>query len=153
VVYEGLTGKDARALPDEAVVAGRKLSLPASRVRLLQQAAHETVKRFGVNKPTSTPRWDTLVSLAPEQRGYIAGLAYIQEMRNSRCLFNPKSRPRECTDVMKRIIFTPSTDPTPLPPTPLLLFIQRAQLALLYPEGTEDALDSHPAAPDLRDAA
>ena len=71
-----------------------------------------------------------LVSLALEQLGYIAGLSY-----------------------MKPMIFSPSTDPTPPPPTPLLLFIQRAQLALLYPEGTESAEDPPPAAPDLRDAA
>jgi hypothetical protein len=29
-------------------------------------------------------------------------------------------------------LFTPSTDPTPPPPTALLLFIQQAQLALVY---------------------
>lgn len=46
VVYEGITGKDARSLPAEATVAGRKLSAPESRVRLLQKAAHETVTRF-----------------------------------------------------------------------------------------------------------
>ena len=46
VVYEGITGHDARLLPDEAVVAGARLSLPPSTVQLLQQAAHETVLRF-----------------------------------------------------------------------------------------------------------
>jgi hypothetical protein len=35
---------------------------------------------------------------------------------------------------MKRSLFTPSTDPTPAPPTALLLFIQRAQLELVYQE-------------------
>jgi hypothetical protein len=46
VVYEGITGHDARSLPAEATVAGRKLSVPPSRVRLLQRAAHEAVVRF-----------------------------------------------------------------------------------------------------------
>jgi hypothetical protein len=45
VVYEGITGKDARSLPGEAIVAGHKLSVPESRIRLLQKAAHETVAR------------------------------------------------------------------------------------------------------------
>ncbi len=47
VVFEGITGHDARSLPAKAVVGGRTLSLPASRVRLLQRAAHEAVVRFG----------------------------------------------------------------------------------------------------------
>jgi hypothetical protein len=34
---------------------------------------------------------------------------------------------------MARLLFTPSTDPTaPAPPDRLLLFIQQAQLALVY---------------------
>jgi hypothetical protein len=34
---------------------------------------------------------------------------------------------------MPRLLLTPSTNPTaPLPPDPLLLFIQQAQLALVY---------------------
>jgi hypothetical protein len=49
--------------------------------------------------------------------------------------------------VSKRMLFTPSTDPTPPPPTALLLFIQRAQLELVYQERpeaevTEAAADS-----------
>ena len=51
VVYEEITGKDARALPGEAVVGGRKLNVPEGRIRLLQQAAHETVARFGGPRP------------------------------------------------------------------------------------------------------
>jgi hypothetical protein len=46
VVYEGITGHDARSLPVEAIVAGRKLGVPPSRVRLLQGAAHEALARF-----------------------------------------------------------------------------------------------------------
>ena len=46
VVYEGITGKDSRALPDQAIVAGRDQSLAGSRVQLLQDAAHGTVIRF-----------------------------------------------------------------------------------------------------------
>lgn len=37
----------------------------------------------------------------------------------------------------KPTLFTPSTDPTPPPPTALLLFIQRAQLELVYQEPAE----------------
>jgi hypothetical protein len=52
--------------------------------------------------------------------------------------------------VPKRTLFTPSTDPTQPPPTALLLFIQRAQLELVYqepakPKGAEAAVD--PTAP------
>jgi hypothetical protein len=43
VVYEKLTGNDARSLPGDAFVAGRKLAVPESKVRLLQAAVHETV--------------------------------------------------------------------------------------------------------------
>ena len=46
VVYEGITGNDSRALPDQAIVGGRHLSLAESRVRMLQDAAHQTVIRF-----------------------------------------------------------------------------------------------------------
>ncbi len=46
VVYEGITGNDSRALPDQAIVAGRPLNVAESRVRLLQEAAHQTVVRF-----------------------------------------------------------------------------------------------------------
>lgn len=49
---------------------------------------------------------------------------------------------------MKRTVFTPSTDPTPPPPpTALLLFIQRAQLALVYPERVEAEVAVDPATP------
>jgi len=47
VVYEGITGKDVRTLPAEASVSGRTLSIPESRVRVLQAAAHEAVAHFG----------------------------------------------------------------------------------------------------------
>jgi hypothetical protein len=47
VVYEGITGNDSRELPDQAIVGGRSLSVVGSQVRLLQDAAHETVMRFG----------------------------------------------------------------------------------------------------------
>jgi hypothetical protein len=46
VVYEEITGNDSRALADQAMVAGRDLSVAGSRVRLLQEAAHETIVRF-----------------------------------------------------------------------------------------------------------
>lgn len=47
VILEGLTGKDVRSLPGKAIVSGRSLSVPESKVRLLQAAAHEAVARFG----------------------------------------------------------------------------------------------------------
>ena len=46
VVYEGLTGHDARTLPPRVIVAGKRLQIPTATVRLLQQVAHETVARF-----------------------------------------------------------------------------------------------------------
>jgi hypothetical protein len=53
----------------------------------------------------------------------------------------------------KRTRFTPSTDPTPPPPTALLLFIQQAQLALVYPERLEPEVVTDPPASTLSDAA
>lgn len=47
VVYEGITGNDSRALPDQAMVGGRDISVAENRVQLLQEAAHQTVIRFG----------------------------------------------------------------------------------------------------------
>ena len=35
---------------------------------------------------------------------------------------------------IKRTVFTPSTDPTPTPPSPLLLFIKQAQQTLVDQE-------------------
>jgi hypothetical protein len=35
---------------------------------------------------------------------------------------------------MPRVLYTPSTSPTVPPPDRLLLFIQQAQLALVYPK-------------------
>ena len=48
---------------------------------------------------------------------------------------------------MKRTRFTPSTDPTPPPPSPLLLFIQQAQQALVDQEPVEAPVVIDPAAP------
>jgi hypothetical protein len=42
VIYERLTGHDARLLPGRAVVNGVALDTPEATVRLLQRAAHET---------------------------------------------------------------------------------------------------------------
>jgi hypothetical protein len=46
VIYERVTGKDARLLPGTAVVGGVNMTLPQERVRFLQRIAHETVARF-----------------------------------------------------------------------------------------------------------
>jgi hypothetical protein len=42
VIYERITGHDARLLPGTAVVEGRTLNAPEATIRLLQRAAHET---------------------------------------------------------------------------------------------------------------
>lgn len=42
VIYERITGHDARLLPGVAVVEGRTLNTPEATIRLLQRAAHET---------------------------------------------------------------------------------------------------------------
>jgi hypothetical protein len=46
VIYEQLTGKDARLLPGQAVVAGVTLALPEETVRFLQRKAHETSEKY-----------------------------------------------------------------------------------------------------------
>lgn len=46
VMYEKITGHDARALPDVAIVNGTTLSAPVATVQLIQQAAHETIARY-----------------------------------------------------------------------------------------------------------
>ena len=46
VIYERITGHDARLLPGVAVVEGRTLSTPEATIRLLQRAAHETNALF-----------------------------------------------------------------------------------------------------------
>lgn len=46
VIYERLTGRDARQLPGLAVVDGRTLPASEETVRLLQRAAHETNALF-----------------------------------------------------------------------------------------------------------
>ena len=42
VIYERLTGHDARDLPGSATVQGIQLNVPEATIRLLQRAAHET---------------------------------------------------------------------------------------------------------------
>ena len=46
VIYEKVTGHDARLLPAIAEVAGVRLSTSEARVRFLQAVAHETVGKF-----------------------------------------------------------------------------------------------------------
>jgi hypothetical protein len=41
VIYERITGRDARDLPDIALWEGGELNVPAATVRLLQESAHE----------------------------------------------------------------------------------------------------------------
>jgi hypothetical protein len=47
---------------------------------------------------------------------------------------------------MARILYTPSTTPVSPPPSPLLLFIQQAQMALVAAEGRVKAAEQPPAA-------
>jgi hypothetical protein len=46
VIYEKVTGHDARLLPGVARVGGATLSVPETTVRFLQRVAHETVARY-----------------------------------------------------------------------------------------------------------
>ena len=46
VIYEGLTGHDARSLPQQAIVAGQRLNVPGAAIVLLQRVAHEAVARY-----------------------------------------------------------------------------------------------------------
>jgi hypothetical protein len=46
IVYEGITGLDARLLPHRAVVAAHPLVIPDATTVLLQRVAHETVDRL-----------------------------------------------------------------------------------------------------------
>lgn len=46
VMYEQLTGRDARELPSQVVVGGRTISVPDEAVRLLQRAAHATNEKY-----------------------------------------------------------------------------------------------------------
>jgi hypothetical protein len=46
VIYERLTGHDARRLPVNPLVEGRPLGAPEATVRLLQRAAHETNTQY-----------------------------------------------------------------------------------------------------------
>jgi hypothetical protein len=46
VIYERITGHDARLLPGQAVVQGIPVNAPESTIRLLQRAAHETNQHF-----------------------------------------------------------------------------------------------------------
>ncbi|MDQ3243208.1 MAG: hypothetical protein M3Q09_05745 [Gemmatimonadota bacterium] len=46
VLYERITGKDARSLPARAIAGGRTLNVEETTVRLLQRIAHETSEQF-----------------------------------------------------------------------------------------------------------
>jgi len=48
VHFELIYNRPATSLPEVAIVNGRKLKTPAATVALLQQAAHETVKTWGI---------------------------------------------------------------------------------------------------------
>ncbi|MCI0707357.1 MAG: hypothetical protein L0Y80_07745 [Ignavibacteriae bacterium] len=49
VIYEQISGADARELPGQATVAGNTLGTPELTVRLLQNAAHTTNERYAGN--------------------------------------------------------------------------------------------------------
>ncbi|HVF38453.1 MAG TPA: hypothetical protein VM939_01045, partial [Gemmatimonadaceae bacterium] len=46
VIYEKITGKDARNLPAQAIAGGRSLVVDEATVRLLQTTAHETNMKY-----------------------------------------------------------------------------------------------------------
>lgn len=46
VMYEKITGHDARSLPARVIVGGAELNVAEARIRLLQNAAHETNLQF-----------------------------------------------------------------------------------------------------------
>jgi hypothetical protein len=46
VIYEGITGHDARLLPARAIVAGHEIAIAPATVRTLQQVAHATVLEY-----------------------------------------------------------------------------------------------------------
>lgn len=46
VLYERITGKDARSLPARAIAGGRTLDTEETTIRLLQLIAHETSEQF-----------------------------------------------------------------------------------------------------------
>ncbi len=87
---------------------------------------------------------DLGVCLMPAQRG--RGLGYGRRPGTALAHCMTEFSRRDCVP-MKRSLFTPSTAPTPAPPTALLLFIQRAQLALVYQEPVEAEAAIDPAAP------
>ena len=53
VIYERVTGHDARTLPLRAFANGRLLSLPDATIRLLQTAAHDAIVRQPVTSETA----------------------------------------------------------------------------------------------------
>jgi hypothetical protein len=57
VIYERITGRDPRALPAQAFIAGRPLALPEEAIRALQSAAHEANEHFPA---TAAPSPDEL---------------------------------------------------------------------------------------------
>jgi hypothetical protein len=58
VMYERITGGDARELPSTAVVAGSALNVPVETVQLLQSAAHATNARY-VTTSVGYPQLET----------------------------------------------------------------------------------------------
>jgi hypothetical protein len=50
VIYEGITGQDARSLPDQAIVAGQQLDVPGGTIILLQRVAHGTAARYSSSR-------------------------------------------------------------------------------------------------------
>lgn len=53
-VYERVTGHDARALPTRAFANGREISVAASVIRMLQNAAHDANTRYPARMPAAS---------------------------------------------------------------------------------------------------
>jgi hypothetical protein len=119
VVYEEITGHDARSLPQQAVVAGQTLDVPGATVALLNRVAPP---EGGTVRTCCAVRYHAVFTAAGN---------YWRRVGRSKDAAQVTAQGEE--PAMPRMILTPSTNPTASPaPDPLLLFIQQAQLALVY---------------------
>jgi hypothetical protein len=50
VIYEGITGHDARSLPQQAIVEEQRLDMAGASIVLLQRVAHETAARYSSSR-------------------------------------------------------------------------------------------------------
>lgn len=65
VIYEHVTGHDARDLPGRLAVAGRTLDVPEATIRLLQSVAHDVNVRYAPPAGLGDPADDVIVDSPP----------------------------------------------------------------------------------------